>query len=487
MTLKGTNELISGRESTTIQPDGLSLNAFYDYDRAVTYTDSHANWADAGLDAINSYFTDYLTLDDSSNDEITKCYSDYAALDPGLNSFTDINYIRSKLDGISLDYNPDHYYDIATNSKLTNILEYNGSIKASDFKFNAILVYYDIYNPSTPTDRETNLFGVIFLNNLTPTSTGSYIQRLRKFKPNVITKLNGNSYGLKLNTKIDNSIDNAGIATIINDYSTFSMDLFIDASTQLQEAASVLLETQSRFLDVINRVTELENLVFTNENVTELKVRVNSLESNIENAQLALSSSTSLLDLIASNSDRINEIVTGNTPLELQYNTDVLKAGTGTQLDKSTPNSIKINNTVQQYKLSQLYSDNTFNTLINDSNLLNLNQTTDINVYAELKEFTNYIRFYTENTAISNVYLFLDDTKTKFKEGQTIRINWNTEFEIGSKTVFIYTDKLNRLGNGEYGTLVGSISNTEFNHNKPIIEIVCVNETTYSFDVDVVR
>jgi hypothetical protein len=487
MGLKGQTELIDGRTSTTIHPDGLSLNAFYDYERAVEYTDPDANWPDAGTGAINTYFTEPDTFEDATSTEITKYYADYAAVDSGITPFTDLTYMRSSLDGIGLDYNAGDYYDIATDPNLTNILEYNSNIKSKDFQFNAILVYYDIYNTSTPTDRATNLYGIIFLDNLTPTSTGSYIQRLRKFKPNSITKLNGNSYGLKLNIKFDTSVDNVGIETIINDYSTFSMDLFIDASTQLQEAAKVLLETQSRFLDVIDRVTDLENLVFTNENVTELKARVNGLEANIQNAQLALNDSTTVLDLIANNSDRINKIVNGDTPLELQYNTDVLKSGAGTLLDKSTPNSIKVNNTVQQYKISQLYKEDSSINMVNNSNKLDLNQTIDIPSYAELKEFTNYIIYYTENTALSDVYLYIDDTNTKFKEGQAVRIKWNTEFSIGPKTFYIYTDKQDRLGNGEYGTLVGVVTGPEFKNTNPILEVVCIDEASYIFNVDVVR
>lgn len=487
MVLRGIDEFIDGRSAQTVQPDGLSLNAFYDYDRAVTYTDPDANWMDAGTGSTNSYFTEPTTFEDPTSVEITKHWADYAAVDPGIQQFTDITYLRSRLDGISVDYNADSYYDIVTDPKLTNILEYNGSIKAKDFQFNAVLIYYDIYNASTPSDRVTNLYGVIFLDNLTPTTTGSYIQRLRKFKPNAITNLNGNSYGLKLNIKFDTSIDNVGVETIINDYSTFSMDLFIDASTQLQEAAKVLLETQSRFLEIVNRVNELESLVFTNENVTELTARVDALESNLQNAQLALNDSTSLLDLIANNSDRINAIVNGNVPLQLQYNTDVVKSGSGVQVDKSTPNSIKINCTVQNYKLSQLYSDSSFLTEVSSSNPLDLNQTVNISSYAELKEFTNYIRFYTENTALSDVYLYINDDNIKFKDGQTVRLVWNTIFNLGVKILYIYTDKSNRLGNGVYGTLIGVVNGSEFVHERPIIEFVCINDVTYEFDVDVVR
>ena len=70
------------------------------------------------------------------------------------------------------------------------------------------------------------------------------MKRFDKFKPNKITKLNGNGYSLKLDLKFDATVSNAGVETIINDYNTFSMDLFIDASTRLQEAAAMFMDTE---------------------------------------------------------------------------------------------------------------------------------------------------------------------------------------------------------------------------------------------------
>ena len=141
-----------------------------------------------------------------------------------------------------------------------------------------------MYNTSNPDDRVTNLYGVIFIDNVTQTPTSSYIQRFEKFKPNLITGLNGNSYGLKLNINFDTSVDNATIETIINDYSQFSMDLFIDTSVQLQEATRILLQSQNSLIDVNNRVNDLETMIFSQEDITELKNRMTSLETQVNNA-----------------------------------------------------------------------------------------------------------------------------------------------------------------------------------------------------------
>ena len=55
-------------------------------------------------------------------------------------------------------------------------------------------------------------------------------------------------------------------------------------------------------------------------------------------------SSGSVLELIASTNKRLNQVIDGTIPTEVQYNTDVITQGDGTSIDKSNPAKIKINN-----------------------------------------------------------------------------------------------------------------------------------------------
>ena len=43
---------------------------------------------------------------------------------------------------------------------------------------------------------------------------------------------------------------------------------------------------------------------------------------------------------------KINQLIDGTIPVELQYNTDVIFAGRGTTVDKSVAGKIKVNNNV---------------------------------------------------------------------------------------------------------------------------------------------
>jgi len=477
----GSTSYIYGRNASTIQPDGLSTYAFYDYDNTVTYTDADADWWSPTATITNSYYTQPTIFTDPTTVEITKYSSNY----PTAPAFTNITYLRNRLDGISIDWNDDDYYDISTDPEISTIQQYNSSFRASNFQFNAILVYYDLYNTSNPDDRVTNLYGVIFIDNVTQTPTSSYIQRFEKFKPNLITGLNGNSYGLKLNINFDTSVDNATIETIINDYSQFSMDLFIDTSVQLQEATRILLQSQNSLIDVNNRVNDLETMIFSQEDITELKNRMTSLETQVNNAQLALSSSTSIIDLIADTNDTITEIVNGTIPINLQYNVDVLRQGDGIRLDKSTPNIVRVINDNQQYNLNNIYTDVNFTTLVSAAAPLDLNSSS-IKSFTKLEIFTNMVRLNTVNTALSDINIYIDDSAIKFKDGQTIRFAFDSNLNINGRNINIYTDKQDRLGQGPLGLIIGSISSTELSV-KPIFELICIDSINYTFVIDILK
>ena len=480
MVVTNNSEYIYGRNSSTIQPDGLNTSAFYDQD---TIPPSLSNSPDAWWwypeNTSNSYFTE-ISFNNITTDEISKTDTDYTF------QFTTLNYLRNKLDGISVDWTSDDYYDIAVDPKISTIQEYNSSSKASNFAFNAILVYYDLYNTSSPDERSTNLYGVIFLDNITDTPTTGYIQRFEKFKPNKITGLNGNSYGLKLNLNFDTSVDNSTIETIINDYSQFSMDLFIDASVQLQESTRILIESQNQVIELNDRVNQLELMIFSNEDLTEVRNRITALEAQVNNAQLAFSSSTSLIDLIANTNDTITQIVNGTIPVNLQYNVDVLRNGTGILLDKSTPNRVKINNIVQAFNVNLIYSDSNYNTLINSTSPLNMNVTGGIKAYLRLEEFTNMIRIHTANAAQSDLKIYIDDSAIKFKEGQSVRFSFDTTLNMNGKNLIIYTDASNRFGAGALGLVIATVATNDIS-SKPIFELTCLNETEYTFAIDILR
>ena len=482
LVITGTTEFIQGRSASTLHPENLSLSAFYDYDSSVSYTDSDADWYNQPVlgGAVNSYFTEPTTFDDATNLDIQKYPVDYSS--PA--GFGGTAYRRSKLDGISIDFDPSSYYDILNDSQLNSIQGYNSSAKATNFEFNAVLVYYDLYDTSAPNNKSTNLYGILFLDNVTPTVDGGYIQRIQKFKPNPVTKLNGNSFGLKINVKFDASVTTVGVDTLVNEYNTFSMGLFVDASTQLQQSVTLFTQQQSELLDLITRVDDLETRMFTIDSMQLLTARMDQVEVQLQNSQLAFASSTTLLDLIAQNSDNIQALANGTSPLAIQYNTDVLNAGSGITVDKTIPNKIKIINKNQEYNLGIPYD--ILNNEITIFNPLDLNSISPT-IYYYLGEYTNMVRLYTENTAIGTIKIYIDDTTTKFKTGQVVRLVFPDTVDINNNDFEFYTDASNRFGFGSLGMLVATVSHLDLINANPILELICLDENGYTFTLDITR
>jgi len=215
------NNFVDGRDSGSVHPTGLSLTAYYDDDS----TDQYLSWT---------------TFGDISN---------WAGAATTTTSPKPV--LLSRMDGVILDTDADSYKPIVDDPNIDIISEFNATDAAQDFSFNAALVYYDTYSASNPLNRGRNLYGILILDDYVNQGAGSsYLKRFDKFKPNKITKLNGNGYGLKLNLKFDTSADNVGVETIINDYNTFSMDLFIDASVRLQEAGEMFLRQRNDVAEI---------------------------------------------------------------------------------------------------------------------------------------------------------------------------------------------------------------------------------------------
>lgn len=395
-----------------------------------------------------------------------------------------------------LEWENEEYAKIVSDTKLDNLQDY--AKRGGDFRFNAILVYYDIYSKSQPSNRATNLYGVILLDNFKddPNSTGWYIPELTKNKPNDITGLNGNSFALKLNVKFNSSLDNVGVETNINDFSTFSMDIFFDTTSSLENATRLLLDANKRYADVTARLVDLENITLTKTTSEDLETRILSLETSVSNAVLNYADSTSILDLITSANDRINQLISGEIDATVQINTDIIVAGgdSGIAITRSeTDNIIKLSSNNDGYNLSGSYIfDKAAQTL--DSNITSTNKflgglASTKGVWLGLRPFNNIIRIYNDGTPLSdNLNIYIDDSKSGWTKGHVVRITFRDNIDIPSgKTINILMDKLN----GWVTTI--TIPTTELTLKtgnsiyKPYIEIICTDPINKTFETDIIR
>jgi len=485
--IQGSNEFIAGRNSASVHPQGLDMFAFYDYDEALQgtgpagYTDPNANWMDETTppNTVDSYFTEPNTFTSPLNVNIRKYPADYN----NPSGYSGSAYVRSELDGISVDFNPNDYQQIVQDATISTIPQFNGTDLAESFEFNAVLVYYDMVDLSDSNKTKTNLYGILLLDNVTPTTDGGFIQRYPKFKPNRTTGQNGNSYGFKINLRFDASPGSAGIDTIVNDYNTFSMGLFSDATAQLQASAQIFQRQQLEITDIELRLAAVENTLNSVSTSAFLQSQINSLQTQIDNASLAFASSTTLLDLIAKNSDEIQSLANGEVATTLQYNTDVVRQGTGITVNTNTPNQIQISNNVQAYNLIVPLDNSDIQ--ITATAPLNLN-VVNPSVFADLATYTNMLRLDTINTAAGNLAIYINDTDVQWRTGQTLRLTFNNVPLIGSRNILIYTDAPSRLNNGSFGKLAATIPNTDLS-NIPIIDLICTEQGVLTFVYDIVK
>ena len=486
--IQGSSEYILGRNSATIHPQGLDILAWYDYDNQLQgtgpagYTDPDADWMGLGpgtsSSITNAYFTEPTTFESVLNAEIRKYPADY-------NNPTGYNgsaYVRSELDGISVDFNPNDYEQIVADNTVSTIPQFNGTGLSQSFEFNAVLVYYDMVDLSDSTKTTTNLYGLL-LDNVTPTTDGGYIQRYPKYKPNLVTGQNGNSYGFKINLRFDASPGSAGIDTIINDYNTFSMGLFSDASAQLQTSAQIFQRQQLEIADIEVRLAAVENTLNSVSTSAFLQSQINNLQTQIDNASLAFASSTTLLDLIAKNSDEIQMLANGQVSTTLQYNTAVVRQGSGITVDTNTPNQIHVSNNVQAYNF-MLPFDNS-DVQITTAAPLNINVVAP-QVFTTLGTYSNMLRLDTINQAGGDLDIFIDDTTITWKTGQTVRLTFNNILQIGSRDIRIFTDAPSRLNSGAFGKIAATIPNASLS-DIPIIDLICTEQGVLTFVYDIVK
>lgn len=496
-------EYIEGRKYDDIHPAGLNTLAFYDSKGSFTncwkfdetlnefIDSSHENfdwWFNAASSADNSYYLENV-FSDVRNDIFAIGYDNTSnPNEPGTTDHT--KFIRNKLDGISLEFKPEVYKRIANNNSIDSLGSYNESIYAENFDFNCVLLYYDLYNVDDPNNYTTNLFGVLFLDNVDFISgDGGTIPSLTKYKPNKILSQNGNSYAFRLNIKFDVNAEDSAIEISINDYNTFSLQLYLDALTKMKLMAEKMDEYVNSYKNLNEEVKNLKGLLFDTETLSEINTRITKIEQKITDAEEVFLNNDNIVSLIQKTYNEITNIYKNYTSVEMTYNLDTFKEGNGIELDKSSKEHVKIINKKQGFSVDS-------NSIVNISEKFN-NLPDVYTYYHTLIDYDNYVRITDKNTnpyiIDKNIIFYIDDSITEWKKGQKIRISFENGLNMnntnGIFNLLIYSDAKDKLMTGlKYTQQIGYISSSNFNENnsfKPIIEIICIDPTNWTFVVDI--
>lgn len=495
-------EYLNGRHYNDTHPiAGMSLEAFYDLDTnaATTYiTDNLTTtptstgfwWGPSSVN--NAYYTDQAvyfgtpygstTSSNPKNQRIKKTYT------AGGNTRT-VEYLRSTHDGMVIDFDLANYLLASQNPTIKSFGQLNDSYTNEDFEFNAILVYYDVYDPSTPTvagtepTSVTNLYGVYFLNKVVQSGSEFIIPMITKNKPDPINKTNGNSFAFKVNLKFDTSIEDVSVEKSVNDYNTFSLNLFTDVLTEMRRLQTKfndkLLELEQLRVDV----DAAKDTLLNSTALSALAKRIASLENTVGASTTAFAEVDAIMNLIESTNLRIDDILTGNANLNLKYSTDLFKEGYGVKLGKSVPNELTIASDLQNYSAINSI-DLSVNT--NGEKIVPIGIGGTQIRHVKVNNSGNPIPY----NLTQNLTLFVDDSVNSWKKGQSLRLVFDSQVIPGAYTITLKTDSNNITNSpSAYGVTIATLNIADFPTNfgrtgKPIIDIVCTNDKTLTFVVD---
>ena len=208
--------------------------------------------------------------------------------------------------GENFGHYDEHYYNIErgyciefSDDKYGGIDKMNMDSQ-EDFEFNCILIYYKIRKGNG--DWVTNLYGVLLLEEVATSDYNiatneddervGYIQRYPKFKK-------GNSWGLKLDLKIDAQPDSQMVLRD-KEYDDpnegAGMQMFAEALVHLNDCTKIFYEVKKENTDIEERLYKLENIVSGIDTMYDLRDNINILRNKMELLQPAVTSLEGRLD-----------------------------------------------------------------------------------------------------------------------------------------------------------------------------------------------
>jgi len=499
--------------------------AFYDEPLQLNSGTTLKNYVLPSVDKLQSYVTtsnygwwfNNSTLNknayhiEETFDDVT---NDILAIGTGTNIVDYTIIKRNRLDGISIDFNADDYTSI--DSDIESLSDVGKTSYSQDFEFNAVLFYYDLYEDvvdeygdSVQNVLSTNLFGVLFLDNVdTSTTNGGKIPSFQKCIPNKTTKLNGNAFGIKLNFKLNISpiSSDVNVETIISDSNTMSMDIFVDALNQVKTLTENITQNSYDTLSMDTRIRMLEESQnsINNTSVANIQEQLTQLQNIItsQNYLINAQDKKDITDLIRNNYDMLYDILQNKTSVNVALDLGAIKIGDGLDLFKGD-NYIKVSSNSQEYNFGErykIYPPTDDNHIYERWTEYNRNQVGISSYYKYeigLKPLKNYIRL--TNNGIDFIprgdfYLYINDGSVDWKTGQTMRLYFEDQYNMlanaGNYNFYIYTDFNNMLkSKNNYSALIGKITAQDFKSRnmKPLMEIHCVNPTTFEFLIDFIN
>lgn len=105
------------------------------------------------------------------------------------------------------------------------------------FDFNAVLIYYDIWDSTNLSTKKRNLYGILLINSFEQPSALVYtMPNFKKYQPDANQA--GNGFGFRFNLMFSGSTNQLTSEITINDYSTISMELYMEALQRINKVSN---------------------------------------------------------------------------------------------------------------------------------------------------------------------------------------------------------------------------------------------------------
>lgn len=160
--------------------------------------------------------------------------------------------------------NTKQYYDLSNKSDKSTI-DFASAVSSPDmvdFDFNAILLYYDTYDvdaKGNESNRKTKLGSVFFTDKFVQHPADGYweIPSTTKYNASENNNVTGNAIAYRLLTYFFSTNEQATIDTVVNQYNTVSMDLYVKALSEMMKTSEIFKERDDMLKDIADRLSRL--------------------------------------------------------------------------------------------------------------------------------------------------------------------------------------------------------------------------------------
>lgn len=203
----------------------------------------------------------------------------------------------------------DRKYDLSSDEQRSVIWFDDEKLEHTEesFDFNAILIWYDVWNVEDPSTKVTNLMGILFMNDMNINTSG--FGQWQNYEKLVSDKNGaGNSYVFRINLKNANKGTQVDTQVTINDSDTVSMTLYLEAIQRLNSLNSLYESIHTKYSELASKSYDIISAAQILGNLGDIGARVETLERLVkEGVDKNQISSSEMMEMLRTTKQTIAE------------------------------------------------------------------------------------------------------------------------------------------------------------------------------------